>query len=337
MEAFKDDIYKKKEAEAEAHLDRVDDVDLETTVDMYLSLSDSLQLVLSDESMTGNTLVIDHKIEFSLMGTSSTQCSARVSGDTLIIDHGETFSEIDPGASLVLDVDDIDESLIDDSWIDPDWNVQEEEEESSLSTENDDVLDDSVFLAEAPKGVPPKPKKLVEYSFSDESFTDVEELPSKLVGVDGFDLEADESVVWSVSDASDDDGEIGEQMTLSENLAEGEINHEATNAESNIPEVARVLLYSSGSESSHSPKQNRDLLTPPSQPSTGPSSPVSVPTTPAAFGPRTPRVAAQPTTVMNTPTLDSPFRRLPNTLVTSSPIPLPQTSDVSLNGALTYR
>ena len=51
----------------------------------------------------------------------------------------------------VLDVDDIDESLIDDSWIDPYWNVQEEEEESSLSTENDDVLDDSVFLAEAPK------------------------------------------------------------------------------------------------------------------------------------------------------------------------------------------
>ena len=51
----------------------------------------------------------------------------------------------------VLDVDDIDESLIDDSWIDPYWNVQEEEKESSLSTENDDVLDDSVFLAEAPK------------------------------------------------------------------------------------------------------------------------------------------------------------------------------------------
>ena len=156
MEAFKVDLSKKKEAEALP--DRVDDDDLETTADMSLGLSDSLHLVLIDESMTGDTLVIDHDIEFSLMETSLT--SPRVSGDTLIIDHGETFSEFDPGASLVLDVDasanvdemlledldhesevgDIDESLIDDSWIDPDLNVQEEEEESSLSTENDDVL-----------------------------------------------------------------------------------------------------------------------------------------------------------------------------------------------------
>ena len=89
-----------------------------------------------------------------------------------------------------------------------------------------------------------------------------------------------------------------------------------------------------------SPKQNRDLLTPPSQPSSAPSSPPS--SSPVASGPRTPRMntpSARPTgTIARHPPESSPYRR-PHVGL-ASPLPsssIDVSSEVSMRGALTHR
>ena len=381
METLKVHFASKKQ-EVENPLDDGKDADdPETTSPVDQILSESLHLVLSDESdvsLSGDTIVLDHNVSFSLSDeaseTSLTPPSPQNSfEDTLILDHDITFSEPVMVASLVsgdeilldevavgivLEVDDMDGfddhdgsldeltgEALDDSWFDPDWKDPRERTLSEESDElQDDGFDDSVFVPivnEASTASIGTKKKLVEYSFSEESEDEV--VGSTVEEANGFDFEDGSSVVWSVCDASDSD----EEITLAENII-----NEATAVESNVEEtnlindVARALEYSSGSDSDHSPEQNRDLLTPPSQPSSGPSSPLSVPTTPAAFGPRTPRVinktpCAQPAGLRASHLDSSPFRRPSHTTVMSSPIPSPQLSNIpsddSMRGALTHR
>jgi hypothetical protein len=183
--------------------------------------------------------------------------------------------------------------------------------------------------------------------------------------------DADTSIVWSVSDCSE---ESDEAVSPSD---ESHGRHGDTIIETNVLEtsqvpVARRLAYAeelgliesspslaqcstttsgqrSPAETSRSPKRNRDLLTPPSQPSSAPSSPPSVPSSPSP-GPRTPRILTTPSAGPRTPriairpagaTLDaSPFRiRVTSQKQNSSIIPaVPVVSEeVSMRGALTHR
>lgn len=175
-----------------------------------------------------------------------------------------------------------------------------------------------------------------------------------------FELDGDTSIVWSVSDESDSDDESNESHETETNtLDTTEVpvidSIETETGLLNTRDVSRLLQYSSESESEPSPKQNRDLLTPPSQPSSAPSSPPSAPSSPAP-GPRTPRMnSTTPSTpgsrtTLRTPADGSPFRR--PALVTTDvqvdnhdgassippgPDPVNVSAAVSMRGALTHR
>lgn len=177
--------------------------------------------------------------------------------------------------------------------------------------------------------------------------------------------DADTSIVWSVSDCSEESDEAASprdgdkiietnvletsQVSVARRLAYAE---ELGLIESS-PSLAQCSTTTSGqrspAETSSSPKRNRDLLTPPSQPSSAPSSPPSAPSSPSP-GPRTPRILTTPSAGPRTPriatrpaeaTLDaSPFRiRVTSQNRNPSIIPaVPVVSEeVSMRGALTHR
>ena len=135
----------------------------------------------------------------------------------------------------------------------------------------------------------------------------------------------------------------GDEYEINEKIPE-ENSNDIENEE--VGTVPIILSPSSAPPTNPSPRQNRDLLTPPSQPSSAPSSPPSAPCTPSASGPRTPRMET-PTGRQTSSRLtvggylpdSSPFRRPSNTGPT---LPLPASptqtsSEVSMRGALTHR
>ena len=92
----------------------------------------------------------------------------------------------------------------------------------------------------------------------------------------------DSSDIWSVSDCSDksmvtenETNDVqGDEYEINENIPEENFNYIDTEEVRTVP---TILYTSSESPTNRSPRQNRDLLTPPSQPSSAPSSPPSAP------------------------------------------------------------
>ena len=109
METLKVHFASKKQ-EVENPLDDGKDADdPETTSPVDQILSESLHLVLSDESdvsLSGDTIVLDHNVSFSLSDEASETSLTPPSPqntfeDTLILDHDITFSEPVMVTSLV--------------------------------------------------------------------------------------------------------------------------------------------------------------------------------------------------------------------------------------------
>ena len=215
-------------------------------------------------------------------------------------------------------IEDDDYEAFDDSLIDPDWKNYEEVAISSTSSE-DDTPPENEDIGMVDKGTD---IKLVDYSISgDEADGDAVAETSE-----------DEILEVTISDGAigiedeeDDDTDFDDFVNYSD---------------LDLP-INEVLSYSPVSElgPASSPIRNRDLLTPPSQPSSAPSSPPSAPSTPSTLGPRTPILHSK---ISSTPCEPgSPATRYGSSPLGRPAAPRQSENDpdvqVSMRGALTHR
>ena len=214
-------------------------------------------------------------------------------------------------------IEDEDYEAFDDSVIDPDWKNREDDARSSTSSEDDCPEFEESGMADKEIA-----SKLVDYSMSgDESDVDAAAETSE-----------DELLEETISD-----GAIGIE---DEEEDDTDIDDFVNYSDLDLP-INEVLSYSPNSELGpmSSPIKNRDLLTPPSQPSSAPSSPPSAPSTPSTLGPRTPilnsRISSTPREPGSPATRygSSPSRRPAAVHQDQDPTDV----EVSMRGALTHR
>ena len=331
--------------------------------------SESWNLILSEESATEDAPEVDNNIE------TNTQFSVEADGDPaeMII---EEYEPVGDNFYLDLSLEGFDETSMVLDGLERDL-LEFQSEEMMVDVEENGSMDEEAdtdmyvsFNKMASTNYNEHPLKLVDYSFSDEDSIDsdhgriedelemnvdqedrIEDSEDFQEAIGDFDFDADSSVIWSVSDCSDksmvtedEPNDVdGDEYEINEKIPE-ENSNDIENEE--VGTVPIILSPSSEPPTNPSPRQNRDLLTPPSQPSSAPSSPPSAPCTPSASGPRTPRMET-PTGRQTSSRLtvggylpdSSPFRRPSNTGPT---LPLPASptqtsSEVSMRGALTHR